>query len=212
MIKAAIFDLDGTLADSTRVVENLTKKELDFRGINYPENLSAILAPLGYGGTKTYFAEQNWMTYDEADKMMNGVMEELYRLYANEIPLKPFSKEILEKYKKEGAAIALLSASPHTMIDPFLKNHGVFDSFQNVWSTEDFGLTKSQPELFTGVCKILGVLPSETIFFDDNYAGLSCAKGVGIYTVGVYDDTEGKDHAAIKAAVDRYVLSFDELL
>ena len=73
-------------------------------------------------------------------------------------------------------------------------------------------LMKTDPKLYEAVAAKLGVPFSEICFFDDNFEVLKTCKALGFETIGVYDSTSEEYKDDIKAVVDRYIISFDELI
>ena len=98
------------------------------------------------------------------------------------------------------------------MLDVCLKRVGLYDLFDYVWSSDDFGLKKSQPEIYLAAAERLGADISEITFFDDNITALKTAKRAGLRTVGVFDASSADCADEIKATADGYILSFGELL
>jgi len=69
-----------------------------------------------------------------------------------------------------------------------LKREMVYDLFDNVWSCEDFGMTKGQPEIYLATVERVEGKIEDTVFFDDNLEAVRTAVKAGLFTVGVYDD------------------------
>ena len=84
--------------------------------------------------------------------------------------------------------------------------------FDNVWSCDDFGLTKANPEIYKLACEKLEQQPKDVIFLDDNITALKTAKEAGLKVYGVFDETS-KDYAdKIKEIADKYLLDFSQLV
>lgn len=210
MKKYCIFDLDGTLIDSMGEWANAMLKILDDENIPYPDNIIEIITPLGNTKTSVLFSEMG--VSGTPDEIVERMGEYAIDAYENRILAKPYIPELLRKLKDEGHILAVLTASPHITTDPCLKRNGIFDLFEEVWSVNDFGLTKSQPEIYFEAAKKLGADISEITFFDDNIIALETAKKAGLECVGVYDVSSYGATEKIKALVDTYIVSAKELL
>ena len=57
----------------------------------------------------------------------------------------------------------------------------------------------------------MGVEPRHCVVFEDIAKGLRGAKGAGMQTVGVYDETSAYQWPEIQALADRCVMSLEEL-
>lgn len=209
-MKTYLFDFDGTLVDSMPSYARATIRVLEENNVPYPDDIVKITTPLGYAGVGELYVK---MGLDKpAEEIVQIIKGYALEDYTYTIPLKPSVREFLEKRKSEGVQLAILTASPHAMLDVCLKRLGVYDLFDHVWSSDDFGLKKSQPEIYLAAAKRLGAEISEITFFDDNITALQTAKQAGLRTVGVYDPTSEDCADEIKATADRYILTFGELL
>lgn len=87
-IKAAIFDMDGTLVDSMWV---WTKIDIDFlkmRNIECPENLKDEISHLSFEETAEYF-KKTFNLKESIDEICNEWNNMAFEEYKNNVPLKP---------------------------------------------------------------------------------------------------------------------------
>lgn len=210
-IKTAIFDLDGTLVDSMPYWAQKMLNILEETHINYPKNIINIITPLGDIGTAYYFKDVLKVPLS-VDEMLSKMDAYALPKYQNEIQLKAGVREYLLWLKEKQCSLNVLTASPHRMVDPCLKRNGVFDLFDNIFSCDDFGMTKSDPQIYIAAANRIGTELSDIVFFDDNLTAVKTAKQAGLFTVGVYDDFGKNDREQIEEAADLYVESLDMLI
>ena len=205
-----LFDFDGTLVDSMPTYGAMMLRILDEYGVKYPSDIIKIITPLGFIGTAEYFIK---MGIDESVETLVGLMTK-YAIdeYTNNIHAKSNVVKVLHELKARGAGLNVLTASPHDTLDPCLKRLGIYGIFDNVWSCNDFGTTKSDPEIYKMAAKRMGVAVSDVIFLDDNLGADITAKRAGMTVYGVYDDSSAEYTEEIKAATDGYIYDFIELL
>lgn len=208
--KTYLFDFDGTLVDSMPAFISVMLRILDENNIKYEDDIIKIITPLGYAGTAKYFIELGVnMSEDELMALMNNY---IYDEYKYNIPAKKNVKEVLEKLKESGANLNILTASPHVVLDPCLQRLGIYDLFTNVWSCDDFGTTKANPEIYKMAAEKIGEPVENVLFLDDNYNADKTAKSSGMKVCGVYDDSS-KDYVdEIKQVCDYYIYDFSELM
>lgn len=212
MNRVCIFDLDGTLIDSMAYYTRVLLDILDEEGITYDtDQMVGIITPRGYTKSAEYYVEELGVK-DTVDNLVRRMGEGLEPAYSHEIMLKPFVKEYLQKLKAEGAALYVLTASPHLVTDPCLKRNGVYDLFDKVWSVEDFGLTKSGTALFYKVAETIGRETADIEFYDDNLTAVSNAVRAGHKVYGILDHQSDEDLALIKERCHVFVESFEQLL
>lgn len=205
-----LFDFDGTLVDSMPSYVAVMLRILDENNVKYESDIVKIITPLGYAGTAEYFKKMGVsLSKEEMIKIMN---EYAYNEYAYNIPAKSNVVSVLEKLKSMGADLNVLTASPHTVLDPCLKRLGIYDLFNNVWSCDDFSTTKADPQIYVKAAEKLGQPVESILFLDDNYNADKTAKSAGMKVCGVYDNSSAEYTDDIKAVADHYINDFSELL
>lgn len=209
-MKIYLFDFDGTLVDSMPTYVSMMLRILDENGIKYSDDIVKTITPLGYAGTAKYFVEMGLdKPVDELIATMNSYALVAYR---DKIGAKKNVIEALKSLKADGCGLHVLTASPHTMLDPCLKRLGIFDLFDNVWSCDDFSTTKADPEIYRMAAKRIGAPVNEIIFLDDNFNADKTAKEAGMIVYGVYDDSSAEFEDEMRRITDRYVMDFSELI
>lgn len=204
-----IFDFDGTLVDSMPIWAGAHIKALEDGGIDCPEGFVKTITTLGNSRASQYTISLGLkITLEEYLKVLDSRLWEGYNIT---IPLKNGVKETLEKLKSEGHSLNVLTASPHKFLDPCLKRLGIFDLFQNVWSIDDFGYTKSETILFEKTAESLGTVCNDCIFVDDNLNAIETAKKSGMKTVAIYDKSSDDYVEDMKKIADLYVYNFYDI-
>ena len=210
MKKTYLFDFDGTLVDSMPTFGAVMIRILDERGIAYGEDVLKIITPLGYRGTAEYFRTLG--VKESVDELID-IMNFYARIeYENNIPAKAQVAETLREMKNKGYSLNVLTASPHLALDPCLKRLGLWELFDKVWSCDDFGTTKANPEIYKMAAERLGKGVGEVIFVDDNINAVKTAKVAGMVSVGIFDQSSAEYVDEFKVAADGYVMRFDELV
>lgn len=208
-MKKYLFDFDGTLVDSMSVFVDVLLGMLDEEKIPYGDDMVKILTPLGLAGIARYFVELGVKGTEE--EIAERIMVPMRVEYKNNIPAKKNVIETLKKLKAQGADLNVLTASPHQTLDPCLRRLGLFDIFTNVWSCDDFGTTKADPEIYKMAAQRLGVSVSEVLFIDDNLNADKTAKQAGMTVFGIYDKYSEEYADEMKEVCDGYIYDFAEL-
>lgn len=205
-----IFDFDGTLVDSMPSWAEKVLSILRGCGVAYPSDIINTVTPLGDRGTAEYFRDALGvpLSLEEMFARMDAFALPKYR---DEIGIKDGVREYLARLKAAGCTLHVLTASPHKMVDPCLRRLGIFDWFDNVWSTDDFGMVKSDTAIYRAAAERIGVDVSDAVFFDDNLTAIRTARAAGMHAVGVYDASSDALTEEIREAADRYVYSLEEL-
>ncbi len=211
MKKALIFDFDGTLVDSMPHWGGAMLHFLDAQHLAYPADIIEHITPLGNAGAVNYFRRHLGLCATD-EEAIAFIVADMLPHYRDEIPLKEGVDAFLRRAKAQGNTLAVLTASPHTTLDPCLKRNGIYRLFDAVWSCEDFGTTKSDPAIYTAAASRLGTTVDRCVFYDDNLHAVATARAAGMHTVGVYDLSGDGFAAELQSTAERYIRSFDELL
>ena len=209
-MKTYLFDFDGTLVDSMPAFGSAMKSVLDEFSVKYGDDIVKTITPLGYEGSAKYF--QSIGLDLPTEKILEIMRKKLVHEYTYNVNAKKDVVESLLELKKRGCSLNILTASPHLVVDPCLKRIGIYDVFDKIWSCEDFGTVKSDPNIYKMAAKCLEKEVKEVIFLDDNYFSAKTAKEAGMISVGVYDDSSKEYVEEMKANTDGYIYSFKELL
>ena len=122
-MKTYLFDFDGTLVDSMPTYVGVMKRILDENGISYGDDIVKIITPLGYRGTAEYYKTLGIaMSVEEMVETMHRYATVEYEL---NIPAKSNVVSVCRELKARGNSLNVLTASPHTALDPCLKRLGL---------------------------------------------------------------------------------------
>ena len=184
-IKAAIFDLDGTIVDNNAfhlktwekylAVKNLSISEENYRRyINGRTNKDAIEYLY-----KRPMSDEEAMTY-ALEK------EAMYReLYAPHIkPLKGLI-EWLEALKRQEIKIGMATSGIPINIDFLFEHIPIRHYFDTVIHSGHISKGKPDPEIYLKAAAALGIKPQQCMAFEDAAVGVTSAKAAGMMVLAV---------------------------
>ena len=209
--KYCIFDLDGTLLDSMESWHNLGRDYLLMKGIIPPQNLNEILASMSMLESAEYF-RQAFKINLSSEEIISGVNEIIAGKYKNELVLKPFVREYLQKLKDENVKMCIATATPLKMAKTALERNEIIEYFDFVASCDEVGVGKNKPDIFYLAANKLNADISDIAVYDDADFALITAKESGFYTIGVHDDSFKDKRKDIELISDMFIESFKELL
>ena len=189
-IKALIFDMDGLLINSERIVQRAWK--LAGPVIGYEGIEEHIYPLLGANAKKrdAYFREQFGdefpleRFYEVNKKFFYGIVEE------EGIPLKPGVIELMEEAKKRGLKIGLATSSRKEYAEEILTKVGIWHYFDGAVFGDQVTKAKPDPEIYLLACGKAGVEPKEALALEDAPAGIRSASSAGMRVVMVPDLVE----------------------
>lgn len=210
-IKAAIFDLDGTLVDSMWVWHQIDIDFLSEKGHSVPNNLNDEITHLSFSQTAEYFKNRFGLT-ESIEEIMNTWNSMAYNHYTKNVKLKEGALEYLQKLKNSGIKIGLATSNSIPLLTTTLKSNNAFHLFDAITVTDEVNKSKSNPDIYLLAAKKLNVNPSECMVFEDIIAAVNGAKLAGMKVTGVYDDHAKHQEEAMKENCDNYIYSYKELL
>lgn len=210
-IKAAIFDLDGTLVDSMWVWKQIDIDYLSKKGHAVPNNLNDEITHLSFTQTAEYF-KNKFCIDDSVEEIMNTWNTMAFDHYQNNVKLKVGALEYLQKLKQSGIKIGLATSNSIPLLTATLKNNNAFDLFDAITVTDEVKKSKSNPDIYLLAAKKLGVEPKDCMVFEDIIAAVNGAKLAGMKVTGVYDEHAKHQTNELKEKCDNYIYSYEELL
>jgi HAD superfamily hydrolase (TIGR01509 family) len=190
---------------------NLGKDYLLMKGVTPPHNLNKILASMSMQESAEYFRQAFKINLSN-EEIITGVNELIAGKYKNELVLKPYVKEYLQKLKEENVKMCIATATPLKMANTALERNEIVNYFSFVASCDEVGVGKNKPDIFYMAAKKLDADPSDIAVYDDADFALITAKEAGFFTIGVYDESFKEKNKDIQLISDMYIESFKELL
>jgi len=209
-IKAAIFDMDGTLIDSMWVWKKIDVEYLRKRNISMPMDLKASIEHLSFIEIAKYFKER-FNIPESPEEIMNEWNSMAYHEYETEVKLKPGAGAYLALLKSLGIKIGLATSNSKELMEVTLKNNNIYDYFDVICRTDEVLRGKDFPDVYLLAAKRLGVLPEQCIVFEDILPAIIGAKAAGMKVVGVHDIDSENDASCIKEHADHYILRYEDL-
>jgi HAD superfamily hydrolase (TIGR01549 family) len=185
MIKAVIFDLDGTLVDSNEL--HVASWDRAFRHFGKRFSLEELRRHIGKGSDQ-YLPE--FLNEEEMKRFGKELDEYRSELFTKEyLPrVKPFPKvrELFERIKRDGKRIALATSSKKSESKIYKKLLQIEDLIDAETNASDAEKTKPCPDIFQAALHKLGdPPPNEVIVVGDTRYDVEAALKIGLKTTGL---------------------------
>jgi HAD superfamily hydrolase (TIGR01509 family) len=189
--KAAIFDMDGLLIDSERVIMEACVAAAKNIGITYTQTDYLELTGRAWKDAKPIMIEQ---FNGEANfhRIMQGLDEALAK-HGNAFPLKPGALDLLQHYQGQQIVCSVASSSAMHHITHRLSRVGVHDYFTHFTSGQEVERSKPNPDIYLLAVKKLGLTVADCIAFEDSEPGARAAIAAGLRVVVVPDLKQPSD-------------------
>ena len=208
-IRGAIFDVDGTLLDSMFIWDTIGEAYLRSIGYQPKENLNETFKNMSLHQAARYYQTEYGVTLS-IDQIMDGVNAMLERYYRFEVPLKPGAAELLERLRQNGVKLCIATATDRHLVEAALDRCGVLSCFGEIFTCNEVGHGKDEPDIFEEALRFLGTEKAETVVFDDALYAVRTAKEAGFPVAAVYDSHE-KAQDQIRMLADVYLEELTQL-
>jgi len=190
MIKAVLFDFDGTLADTNPlIIRTFTETfatMLTDRTLTDAEILTCVGPTLEETGAK-YFPENPNAFVDAYRELNSKYHDEMIKIY-------PGIKEMVSILKEKGLKLAIVSSKRRDFVIRGLKQTELFQFFDYIVAADDVVNHKPHPEPLEKVMTHYGLTADECLMVGDNSHDINGAKNAGVKGVAVGWAFKGADY------------------
>ena len=208
-IRGAIFDMDGTVLDSSEMWDTAAESIVKALGYTPKPTIKEDVFPLGNEDMVLFLHEDYHMTHTVAE--VRACLERrIETYYTQQATLKPGAMEFLQTLRKNGVRLALATATSMRHTIPTTKLTGLDEIFDLIVSCDEIGRTKYEPDVFLTAAERLGTDISDTWVFEDALHAICTAKRAGFHTCGVADFAAAFQHDQIMQAADCFLESLTD--
>ena len=184
-MKAVLWDLDGTLADSREFHWRAWRETMARHGIEISEaqfaasfgqrNDAILTTWMGDNATPAVIAE------------IGDAKEALYRSYVETEGITPLpgAAEWVRCLHAQGWRQAIASSAPRANIEVMARALGFSGSMAAFTGAEDVRRGKPEPDVFLAAAARLAVPPDRCVVVEDAAAGVEAARRAGMKSIGV---------------------------
>ena len=208
--KGVIFDLDGTLADSMNIWDQIDIDFLAKRGIKVPDDYMHAIAHLGSYETATYTI--NRFNLSDTPEELIAEWVEMAKDAYSVIPPKDGALEFVNYLFENKVKIAVASATERELIEMFLCSQNILEKIDTIVTISDVKRGKEFPDIYFKCAENMNLDPKDCMVCEDLLVAVKGAKSGGFYTVGVYDEYSKSNTDSIKECSDKFIYSFYELM
>ena len=185
MIKAVIFDMDGTLHETESVFHAAWRKAAAIWDVPDIETTLADCTGRNMAGIEAYWcAKYESPSYEEFFQARHRFFEEMT---ADGIPVKEGAMELLTYLRDRGYKLALATSTRRTSAIEHLRDTNMEAFFEVVMTGNDVENGKPAPDIFLSAAEGLGVDPGECIGVEDSFNGILGLSAAGMKPVLVPD-------------------------
>lgn len=211
MIKAVIFDLDGSMVDSMWIWRSIDIEYLGRFGIALPDKLQADIEGMSFSETAAYFKER-FALPDSLEQIKEDWNRMAWDKYEREVPLKKGVKELLDYCKANGILLGIATSNSRQLVETVVRAHHLESYFDCIMTACEVEKGKPAPDIYLAVSDTLKVSPADCLVFEDIVPGIQAGIAAGMKVCAVYDQYSAYQDDEKRLQADYYTYEFKELM
>lgn len=209
MLRALVFDVDGTLAETEDLHRQAFNHAFSAVGLSWrwePALYAELLSVMGGKERLAHFIDTH---HPDASAALHARAPEIHalktRAYGDlvergRLPLRPGVRRLIGEARAAGLALAVATTTSRPNVDRLLAaNFPAGEApFSVIAAGDEAARKKPAPDVFQLALARLGVAASEAVAFEDSAAGIASARAAGLAVVATrsrYTDAHRLDGA-----------------
>jgi HAD superfamily hydrolase (TIGR01509 family) len=210
-INAVIFDMDGTLIDSTGLWHEIDMLFFAKRGMELPKDYAQKIVHLGLRKAAELTREL-YGVKQTPDEIIQEWRQMALDMYHNDVELKPGAIALLETLKSNGLKLAIATANDAELYMPCIMRLGIGDYFDFIADVNSSKEGKNSAKIYLDLTEKMNSKPENTLVLEDMPTCVKTAFKNGFITVAVYDNASKRYDQEKKDNSHLFINDFSELL
>ncbi len=181
-VKGLIFDMDGTLVDSTPIHYQAWLDACAPFGVSYDYDFFITLTGRPVLELSKDLIQRFDMDIEPIELVR--IKESLVEKNLDKVVLVKAVNEVLEQYKGK-LPMAVGTGASRDRAQKLLTDAGIIDLFDAIVTSDDVDNYKPHPDTFLKAAKLIDVAPEDCIVFEDGHLGIDAAITAGMQVIDV---------------------------
>jgi HAD superfamily hydrolase (TIGR01509 family) len=209
MVTGIVFDMDGVIADTEQVWDEVREELVGDWGGRYSANAQRAMMGMSSGEWSRYMHEE--LSLPQAPDVINDeVVRRMLVRYRTDLPLIAGAVAAVRALA-ETTPLAVASSSNRPLIDAVLATAGIDGCFQATVSSEEVARGKPSPDVYLEAARRLGVAADDCVAVEDSSSGIRAASSAGMQVIALPNAHYPPDPGAL-ALAGAVIRSMDELV
>jgi len=191
-VKAVLFDLDGTLVDSSEAIMNAVEKVLESRGLIC--NRAKVARMIGLPLEDIFSVLVPSLSKEEIWQLVHEYRKYYIAHHLENTTINPLAQMILRKLKAKGFKLGIITTKYREPVIGVLSYFGISELFDTVVTGYEVIRHKPAPDIVLEAAKRLKVNPKQCVIVGDSPLDVQAGKQAGSFTIAVVSSARTRRH------------------
>lgn len=210
-IKAVIFDMDGTLIDSTGIWHEIDEAFFAKRNMILPHNYAQNIVHLGLKQAAAY-TKNTYHLAEDVESILTEWRQMSMEMYHYNVKLKPNALSLLDYLKENNIKMAIATANDELLYLPCIKRLGIEQYFDFIADVNYVKEGKQSAKIYLYLAEKLNIKPENIMVLEDMPTCIKTAHDSGFMTVAVADGASSNFEEEKRSNSDLFINNFGELI
>ncbi|WP_461810906.1 HAD family hydrolase [Faecalimonas sp.] len=210
-MKAVLFDLDGSLADSMWVWTTIDMEYIKEYQLEVPPHFYREMEGKSFTETAQYFLDVFPNLPFTLEELKQDWINRAYDKYTKEVKLKEGALDFLNMLKEQGILMGIATSNGRQLVEGFLKANQIETFFGTVWTSCDVCAGKPAPDVYLKAAESLQVSPEYCLVFEDVPMGILAGKNAGMKVCAVEDEFSKEQEKKKRELADYYIQNYNDI-
>ena len=209
-INAVIFDMDGTLINSTGLWHEIDKRFFAKRNMDLPKDYAQKIVHLGLKQA-AIFTKKEYGIKEASDEIIKEWRQMAIDFYVNEVQLKDGALDLLKLFKENGLKLSIATANDAELYMPCIDRLGIASYFDFIDDVNTSQKGKEDGKIYLDLVEKMHSKPGNTLVLEDMPTCIKTAFDNGFVTIAVYDEASKKYDEEKRKYSHLFINSLEEL-
>lgn len=211
-MRCVIFDLDGTLADTSRdliAAANACFRDLGLGDLLDPGTDAATAVRGAKAMLRLGFSRVSGIEDGEIDRQYPKLIDHYSKDLSTHTYLYPGAMAAVEALRGRGFAVGICTNKPEALAEALMVSLGVRAAFGSLVGADTLPVRKPDPAPFVKSVEDAGGDPARALLVGDSITDERTARAAGVPSVSVLFGPDGAEHDTLSP--DAWLAHFDDL-
>lgn len=186
-VKAVLFDLDGTLVDSSEAIVRAVEEALKSEGLKCDS--AKVVKMIGLPLEDIFSALEPNLSKNKVWQLVYKYREYYAKYHLEHTKIRPSTQVLLRKLRASGFKLGIITSKYKEPVMDVLSHFGISEVFGTVVTGYEVGKHKPAPDIVFEAAKRLSVDAKQCVVVGDSPIDVQAGKRAGAFTVAVVSDT-----------------------